>query len=303
LHCIGRCGGGAKRPIAQSFLDFTLDAPAARAFFAELSVGGPAAMLAAVSLPSREAAPPPTSTGADAATWRSRSRKLFATSTSSAACRSWASGRSRSRPTTCAARRRWRTAPSGWRVERAPNQVASIALDSAAGRLDIAALRIDEQRLEQVVDGIDIVTRPLRNLIHAFLTCAPMTADHLHDHAPRVAPRDDAPVRVGPYCLPARDGLTDVTRACASATGRTRTPPAAVVLCPREGRVCGGGGARRRTRHRETDVLAPGNLVGRVHAVLLTGGSALGWMPPRASCACWSGAGSAIRCRPPACRS
>jgi hypothetical protein len=55
----------------------------------------------------------------------------------------------------------------------APNQVASIALDAAAGRLDIAALRIDEERLEQVVDGIDIVTRISRNLIHVFLTLRP----------------------------------------------------------------------------------------------------------------------------------
>jgi hypothetical protein len=58
-----------------------------------------------------------------------------------------------------------------WLANRAisPNQVASIALDAEGGRLDIAALRIDEERLEQVVDGIDIFTRLSRNLIHAFL--------------------------------------------------------------------------------------------------------------------------------------
>ena len=48
--------------------------------------------------------------------------------------------------------------------------MASIALDNARGRLDIAALRIDEERLEQVVNGVDIFTRLARNLIHAFLT-------------------------------------------------------------------------------------------------------------------------------------
>jgi hypothetical protein len=58
-----------------------------------------------------------------------------------------------------------------WLANRAisPNQVASIALDSEGGRLDIAALRIDEERLELVIDGIDVFTRLSRNLIHAFL--------------------------------------------------------------------------------------------------------------------------------------
>src|SRR5918997_477237 len=80
-----------------------------------------------------------------------------------------------------------------------------------------------------------------------------------------------------PYALPARDGLTDVAGLrvghvtdAEAATGCT------VVLCPPEGAVaaCAVLGGAPGTR--ETDVLAPGNLVERVHAVLLTGGSAFG---------------------------
>jgi L-aminopeptidase/D-esterase-like protein len=80
-----------------------------------------------------------------------------------------------------------------------------------------------------------------------------------------------------PYALPARDGLTDVSGLRVghwtdldAATGCT------VVLCPPEGAVaaCSVLGGAPGTR--ETDVLAPGNLVERAHAVLLTGGSAFG---------------------------
>lgn len=80
-----------------------------------------------------------------------------------------------------------------------------------------------------------------------------------------------------PYALPARDSLTDVAGLrvghwtdLAAATGCT------VVLCPPEGAVaaCAVLGGAPGTR--ETDVLTPGNLVERVHAVLLTGGSAFG---------------------------
>lgn len=80
-----------------------------------------------------------------------------------------------------------------------------------------------------------------------------------------------------PYALPARDGLTDVVGLrvghvtdLEAATGCT------VVLCPPDGAVaaCAVLGGAPGTR--ETDVLAPGNLVERIHAVLLTGGSAFG---------------------------
>ena len=81
----------------------------------------------------------------------------------------------------------------------------------------------------------------------------------------------------GPYALPARDGLTDVAGLrVGHATDREGATGCTVVLCPPEGAVaaCAVLGGAPGTR--ETDVLAPGNLVERVHAVLLTGGSAFG---------------------------
>ncbi len=70
--------------------------------------------------------------------------------------------------------------------------------------------------------------------------------------------------------------ITDVAGlAVGHFTDPRRPTGCSVVLCP-EGAVCGvdvRGGA---PGTRETDLLRPGNLVDRVHAVLLTGGSAFG---------------------------
>ncbi|MGD9892748.1 MAG: P1 family peptidase [Dehalococcoidia bacterium] len=81
----------------------------------------------------------------------------------------------------------------------------------------------------------------------------------------------------GPYALPARDGLTDVVGLrVGHVTNVDAATGCTVVLCPPEGAVaaCAVLGGAPGTR--ETDVMAPGNLVERVHAVLLTGGSAFG---------------------------
>ena len=79
------------------------------------------------------------------------------------------------------------------------------------------------------------------------------------------------------YALPARDGLTDVAGLrVGHVTNSDAATGCTVVLCPPEGAgaACAVLGGAPGTR--ETDVLAPGNLVERVHAVLLTGGSAFG---------------------------
>jgi L-aminopeptidase/D-esterase-like protein len=84
-------------------------------------------------------------------------------------------------------------------------------------------------------------------------------------------------VTLDPYALPARDGLTDVAGLrVGHATDLDAATGCTVVLCPPEGAVaaCAVLGGAPGTR--ETDVLAPGNLVERIHAVLLTGGSAFG---------------------------
>jgi L-aminopeptidase/D-esterase-like protein len=82
---------------------------------------------------------------------------------------------------------------------------------------------------------------------------------------------------MNPYDLPARDSLTDVGGLRVGHwTDRVAATGCTVVLCPPEGAVaaCAVLGGAPGTR--ETNVLSPGNLVERVHAVLLTGGSAFG---------------------------
>lgn len=49
-------------------------------------------------------------------------------------------------------------------------QVASLAIDARRGSISLNALTVDEARLAEVVDGIDVMTRLTRNLIYAFLS-------------------------------------------------------------------------------------------------------------------------------------
>jgi hypothetical protein len=59
------------------------------------------------------------------------------------------------------------------------DQVAAIALDACRGKISLDTLSVDEPRLAQVVDGIDVITRLTRNLIYAYLSI----------HAPEVLRR------------------------------------------------------------------------------------------------------------------
>jgi len=159
-------------PISQTFLDFKLDAPTARAFFAALAREGPSGMLAAVGLPHPSALPPVARMG------RKERRALEKALTAAVSDfeqltayqelgeRALAVAADHLRGSTLLTDR------TQWLAGRAisPGQVASVALDSEHGRLDVATLRVDEERLEQVVNGIDIFTRLARNLIHAHLT-------------------------------------------------------------------------------------------------------------------------------------
>jgi hypothetical protein len=164
----------ASAPIAESFLAFTLDAPTTRAFFAELAALGPAAMLEAVGLPHPAALPKLPAPGMGKKERRELEKALHyavqdfdkLTGYQELGERALAIAADHLRGMTMLTDR------TGWLAGRAisPGQVASVALDGQGGRLDIAALRVDEERLEQVVNGIDIFTRLARNLIHSFLT-------------------------------------------------------------------------------------------------------------------------------------
>ncbi len=74
-----------------------------------------------------------------------------------------------------------------------------------------------------------------------------------------------------------RDAITDVPGIRVGHwTDRRGATGCTVVLCPPEGAAAAGAVLGGAPGTRETDALAPGNLVQRAHAVLLTGGSAFG---------------------------
>jgi hypothetical protein len=54
--------------------------------------------------------------------------------------------------------------------ELTADRVAALAFDAQRGRIALNSLAIDEARLAEVVDGIDVMTRLARNLIYAFLS-------------------------------------------------------------------------------------------------------------------------------------
>ncbi|MDR2852084.1 MAG: P1 family peptidase [Burkholderiaceae bacterium] len=70
--------------------------------------------------------------------------------------------------------------------------------------------------------------------------------------------------------------ITDVPGIEAGHDTDTRRPTGVSVVIAREGAVCGVDVRGAAPGTRETDLLAPGNLVQQVHAVMLTGGSAWG---------------------------
>jgi L-aminopeptidase/D-esterase-like protein len=73
------------------------------------------------------------------------------------------------------------------------------------------------------------------------------------------------------------DSLTDVAGLLVGHFTHDRRPTGCtVVLCGADGAVCGVDQRGGAPGTRETDLLKPGNAVERVHAVLLTGGSAFG---------------------------
>jgi hypothetical protein len=180
----------AEMPISRAMLEFQLDADSARRFFADVASLSGAELLAALDLPLPERVRPGLPRTVNRDVTRALRQALadlgrlnefrdlgeralvqasdhFRGGTVSAERTAWLAGR-----------------------ELSPGQVASVALDLRRGRLDIAALRVDEERLAQVVDGIDVMTRLTRNLIYAFVT--------LHEpEAFRLGFRDTPRVRAG----------------------------------------------------------------------------------------------------------
>src|SRR3954454_18688329 len=76
------------------------------------------------------------------------------------------------------------------------------------------------------------------------------------------------------FCMARVDSITDVAGIEAGHFTDTRRPAGCTVVLAREGAVAGVDVRGAAPGTRETDLLAPTNLVERVHAVMLSGGSA-----------------------------
>lgn len=159
----------ASAPIARTFLDFQLDEDAAGRFFVDVSARGPAEWLALLDLPSPERVRP----GLPAKIERDVRRSLGEAMTDLARLREY---RGLGERALALAADHFRggmalASRTEWLAGRGLSavQVASVALDARHGRLDIAALRVDEERLAQIVDAIDVMTRLARNLTYAFV--------------------------------------------------------------------------------------------------------------------------------------
>lgn len=182
--------GRATAPIARTLLEFRLDAEQARCFFADVARLSGAELLATLDLPLPERVP----SGLPARTSKEVVRALRQALADLGRLNEF---RDLGERALVQASEHFRAgavpaASTGWLAGRelSAGQVASLALDLSRGRLDIAALRVDEQRLAQVVDGIDVFTRLTRNLIYAFVTLHDSTAVPLGLH-------DAQRVRVG----------------------------------------------------------------------------------------------------------
>jgi hypothetical protein len=157
-------------PITRTFLDFRLDEATARRFFAEIATLSGVEWLAALGLPPPEAAPTGLPRRVDRDVRRSLHealsdlRRLQGLRDLGERALVLAADHFRA-GTVLAGRTQWL---AGRELDAV--QVASIAMDARRGRLDVAALRVDEERLAQVVDAIDVMTRLARNLTYAFVT-------------------------------------------------------------------------------------------------------------------------------------
>jgi hypothetical protein len=160
-------------PITRAILGFQLDVPRAVTFFDNLLSLGPMEMLAGLGLPH------PEQVEALAGALDRRERRQVREALQEALgdldrlgdfqaigehALVGAANRLRG-PMALAERSSW--LPGG---KLGPGQVAAVALDEARRGVEINVLSTDEETLGAVVDGIDVMTRLVRNLIFAFVS-------------------------------------------------------------------------------------------------------------------------------------
>jgi len=162
-----------RRPVMRGVLEFQLDRARVVDFFARLASDGPREMLDAVGLPHAEQVAL-LHTDLD-----ERERKQVRAALIDAIAdleHLVAFEEVGERALVGAARRLAGPMPvvdqTGWIEGRRldPGQVAAIALDAGGRQLEVNVLSTDEETLGNVVDGIEIMTRLLRNLIFAYVS-------------------------------------------------------------------------------------------------------------------------------------
>jgi hypothetical protein len=187
--------GRHERPVVQSFLMFQLDAASSEAFFAGLLEATDAELLDAFGLPAPElvatrlsALPAPDARNlAGALRALLRDLRTTAQRDGSALLLSELAGQLRTGPAL--------TARAAWlaETELRADQVASLVLDERRRRLVLRAVPVDEDKLGEVVDAIDCMTRACSNLIYAYLTVQDAAEEQ---GTGKKEPGGPAPVRV-----------------------------------------------------------------------------------------------------------
>ncbi|HLZ71234.1 MAG TPA: hypothetical protein VKV26_15135 [Dehalococcoidia bacterium] len=170
-----------RRPIMRGVLAFQLDRARVLDFFARLSVEGPREMLDAAGLPHAEQIAG-LQLGIDARERRQLQAALIdaladlerLVAFEEVGERALVGAAERlAAPMPVVAQTEWL---EGRGIE--PDQVAALALGAGGRRLEVNVLSTDEQTLGNVVDGIEVMTRLVRNLIFAYVSLHPDGAPH-----------------------------------------------------------------------------------------------------------------------------
>jgi hypothetical protein len=162
-----------RQPIMRAFLDFRLDRATALAFFNEIATTPHHELLAALGLPVPDdiAARFPSLSKSDVRDLRNAMVQMLgdvkrASEMGESAALALAQMAGESRSGAALAKQ------TAWldNVGLRPDQVASIAIDSERRTISVAAISVDEKRLEHVVSAIGAMTHISSTLVYAVLT-------------------------------------------------------------------------------------------------------------------------------------
>jgi hypothetical protein len=162
-----------ERPIMAAVLSFRLDDATARAFFNQLVQGGPHELLTAIGLPHPDQLPRESALldrretrEVRAALWALLADLERLTGYEEVGRLALADATRQLRGAAgLIERTEWLGAPGA-----APGQLAALALDAEGRQIQLNVLSTEEETLGVVVDGIETLTRLVRNLVFAFVS-------------------------------------------------------------------------------------------------------------------------------------